>query len=256
MEWPALPRARQSLIGKLHQKKYRYAEGLYLAEGAKVLSDSLRHGGQALFIVLAPEKALPEGCTGIPVFQAGREFWARYSGQETPAGVMGVFRMAPWAGVETLERASRILVLDGLNDPGNVGTLLRAAHWFGFRHVVLTPTTADPYNPKAVQAAMGSLPALILYRLEAEQALRKFQEDAIPVYVSALEGASLFPKNIPEGPLVLVLGSESHGVSAAWEGRGIFRIRIPPADAAPPESLNVALAGAILMHRLAQGGLG
>lgn len=253
MDWPPLSRARQSLIGKLHQKKYRYAEGLYLAEGAKVISDSLRNGGQLLFIVVASDKALPEGCLGVPVFQAGREFWAKYSLQETPAGVMAVCRMAPWAPVATLDRAARILVLDGLNDPGNVGTLLRAAHWFGFRHVALTPATADPYNPKAVQAAMGSLPALTLYRLEVKQALDEFRQRGVTVCVSALDGnTSCLPLDARK-PVALVLGSEAHGVADGWRGPAVHRIRIPAADAAPPESLNVALAGAILMHQLTSG---
>lgn len=249
-----LPSRLQTLLIKLRQKKYRIRFGQYTAEGLKTVQDSLRFGARAHFFVVREDEFPPPWVTSAPIYTVPSKIFNKLSALETPSGLIAVFSTNPAPALESLRNARCILVLEGLSDPGNVGTLLRTAHWFGFRHVVLSGSVADPYNPKAVQAAMGSLPALQLYFLHTAEVVSFLRKGDYAVFLAVLErGTELPVLSVPsQKPRVLVLGSESHGLSEAWLREAFHRVFIPPADSQPPDSLNVALAGAILMQHLAQ----
>lgn len=248
-----LPSRLKTLLIKLRQKKYRYRLGQYVAEGFKTVQDSLRFGARAHFFVLREGETPPLWAESAPVYSVPSEIFHKLSALETPSGLMAVFSMNPSPAPESLREGRRILVLEGLSDPGNVGTLLRTAHWFGFRHVVLCGSAADPFNPKAVQAAMGSLPAVQLYFLKTDEIVSLLKNGRYSVFLAVLEEGTALPvlSISPQKTLALVLGSESHGLSEAWLKERFHRVFIPPADPQPPDSLNVALAGAILMQHLA-----
>lgn len=248
-----LPSRLQTLILKLHQKKYRYRFGQYIAEGLKTVQDSLRFGARPHFFVFRDGEILPPWSESAPVYVVPSSVLNKISSLDTPSGILAVFSLNTALVSEELRTASHILVLDGLSDPGNVGTLLRTAHWFGFRHVVMCGSAADPFNPKAVQAAMGSLPALQIYFLDTKEILGHLLNWRASVFLAVLEGGQPLStiKDACTAPSVLVLGSESHGLSNAWMREEFNKIYIPPADLLPPDSLNVAMAGAILMHHFA-----
>lgn len=249
-----IPSKLQKLLVKLRQKKYRHLFGQYLAEGVKTVQDSLRFGARPHFFVFRQGEALPAWASAAPQYMVAPHAFAKLSALESPSGVMAVFSMNNATEPSGLHKAGRILVLDGVSDPGNLGTLMRTAHWFGFRHVVLCGSAADPFNPKAVQAAMGSLPAMQLYFLQSEEVVAHFKNGKVAVFPAVLEGGKPFttPDLPVQKPYALVLGSEAHGLSDIWLQEDFHRIFIPPSDPQPPDSLNVSLAGAILMQHLAQ----
>lgn len=241
----------KGLVAKLHKKKFRKVLGLYLAEGFKTLHDSLRLGAKARFFILRRDKDRPSWLADAPVYMASETEFDHLSAQETPSGILGVLEIPKPCLISEWIRGSRLLILDSLADPGNVGTLLRAAHWFGFRHVALTGTPVDVYNPKVVQAAMGSLAALNIIFPERTNLIKALSESSTQVFVTALEPDDFSPSAYkPNASVALVLGSEAHGLDAAWFHPPFYRVYIPSGDPHPPDSLNVALAGAILMREL------
>lgn len=252
-QFSPLPSRLQTLIIKLRQKKYRYRFSQYVAEGFKTVHDSLRFGARPHFFVVREGEVPPPWAESGPVYSVPPTVMNKLSSLDTPSGILAVFSLNISSVSEKLRSASCILVLDGLSDPGNVGTLLRTAHWFGFRNVVLCGSAADPFNPKAVQAAMGSLPALQIYFLDTNEFLDLLLSWRATVFLAVLQGGK--PLSTIQGacppPCVLVLGSESHGLSNAWIREEFHKIYIPSADPLPPDSLNVAMAGAILMQHLA-----
>lgn len=228
----------QKLLRKLRLKKYRWRERLFIAEGQKVISDIMSSGLQPTLLV---GTRIPQGWE---VTQVPEKLLGELSQQHQPDGLLAVF---PFPEIRLAEPPSRILVLDGVADPGNVGTLQRTAEWFGYELILHLPGTADVYNAKTVQSSMGSVA-----RVKTES----ITHDALPqkladydIRVADMRGNPL-PKGAPKPAaekVALVLGSESHGPSAIWqEIATYYTIAKPPQ--APIDSLNVAVSGAIFMH--------
>lgn len=232
-----LSTADKKYVRKLRQKKYRHQAQMFLAEGPKVVKDLLESGlpAQQIF-ALQPEQ--------WPRAQAVNEKeLGQISQLRTPNEVVAVFPFLE-AGPEW---GKRVLILDKINDPGNLGTLLRTADWFGFRTVICINGTADVYNAKTVQSSMGSLGRVAVHYLDQEKcwsALSQYQ-----VLRADMTGTA--PDEIaPTDSLALIMGSESHGPSQFWQKKSTA-ISIAPAEGSAIDSLNVAVAGGILMHRLA-----
>lgn len=235
-----LTTADKKWLRQLRRKKYRAEQRCFVAEGPRVVRDLIAAGLK------------PQGLwTTVPAhWPAAKSVSSRELSQlsQLPSAheVVAVFPyMEP--APRPLHRA---LVLDGVQDPGNVGTLIRTADWFGFSHIWATPQTADVYNAKVVQSTMGSLARVAIRYAEAwaiEEALGE-----LPWYVAHLEGAPLpAPASLPD-KLVLVLGSEAHGPRAAWQESG-RTLALPRRGAEGIDSLNVAVAAGIFMHHLSGG---
>ena len=217
-------------IRALGQKKFREERGLFVVEGEKLVEEALRSG----FDVVAHYR----------VEDIGEETMGRISQLTHPSPALAVVRRP--APVEpVIDSDELVLALDGVRDPGNLGTILRIADWFGIRQVLASPDTVECYNPKSVQATMGAIFRVRVHYCDLPAFLRAVKPD-MNVYGTFLEGDNIYQAPLTRGG-ILVMGSEADGISpevAAAVDRKLF---IPPfpADAHTSESLNVAVATAI-----------
>lgn len=227
----------QKLIRKLRQRKYRWQEALFVAEGPKLVQDLIDSG-------LSPEALW--STAEFPGAEAlSEEELKKLSHLSSPNQVLALFPFPKFVDPQQ----ERILILDGINDPGNLGTLLRTADWFGFRKVICTEGTADVFNAKTVQSTMGSLARLEISYQSISEIQATFKDWSI--FVADMNGTDFKDLEASQiRKLALVMGSESHGPSAEWQDKGASTITIQrPADS-NIDSLNVGIAGGILMQHL------
>ena len=169
------------------------------------------------------------------------------SGQDTPPGILAVVRIPKQGEIKTTSRL--VLALDGIANPGNMGTLIRTAEWFGIHDVVCSSDCVELWNPKVVQATMGSLFRVKVWATDLVTYLQKTKVNGKDVYGALLEGENLFQMQAkPEG--ILVIGSESHGIRTDVLPHITHPITIPRVGGSVTESLNAAVAGAILMAEM------
>ena len=230
-------------VRSLLQKKYRDESGLFIVEGEKMVSEALASGFEVLSVYRKDE--------------IGEEAMARLSALSSPSPVLAVVRQpAP----RPLRPARGLyLALDGIRDPGNLGTILRIADWFGLDGVAASPDTVELYNPKVVQATMGAIFRVPFHTVDIPAFCRTVRVDGGHVYGTFLQGDNLYGKTLETGasaPAVIVIGNESNGISpevAACVGDRLF---IPPYPADDPgsESLNAAIATAIIVAEFRRRG--
>ena len=169
------------------------------------------------------------------------------SGQDTPPGILAVVKIPQQGEIKTTSRL--VLALDGIANPGNMGTLIRTAEWFGIRDVVCSMDCVEFWNPKTVQATMGSLFRMKIWKTDLASYLQQAKKEGEAIYGALLEGEDLFRMPTqPEG--ILVIGSESHGIRANILPCITHPITIPRASGSMTESLNAAVAGAIIIAEL------
>ena len=239
-------------IRKLHQKKFRDAERLFLVEGRKSVEMLLQSdfGVQDIF---ATESAMEENqhlLENRPVTIVSSAEMERISTLSTPPELMAVARQA--SQPHPIPDNEPVLVLDRIADPGNMGTIIRTADWFDFRHVVCSSDCVEFYNPKTIQATMGSFAHLVPHYTNLVPFLRA-QASRRRILGAFLNGESI--NTFKFQPLdIIVIGSESNGISPEAEELVSHRITIPTpvSGRATAESLNAAIAAAIIMCRFAQ----
>ncbi len=235
-----LSKNQAKYIKSLQQKKNRIQEGRFVAEGLKNLAEALSYPDSIDFIVCQESESLKLDFGETPVFYADEKLWTTFSSQRTPSGVLAVCHLPrdAKAGADILA-----LALDGVADPGNLGTIIRLCDWFGYPHIHLGLNSVDPFNPKVVQASMGSI-----FRI-------KFSEGDLipwlaarkgPVYAADMQGSSIYDTDFSH-PHTLVLGSESHGISPDVAAL-TEKVTIPRYGAC--ESLNVASAAGIILSEI------
>jgi TrmH family RNA methyltransferase len=235
-----LAKSQVKYIQSLGQKKFRDQEGAFVVEGLKMVKELLAAPNVEL-IHLIGVASFREA--GIPFIEVKESELQRVSSLSTPNQVLAVFRKPVFE--EPRFEGGVNLVLDGIQDPGNLGTIVRIADWFGIRNLVCTPDSADVFNPKATQSTMGSVGRVqVLY--EDPIALMDRYPD-LPVYAAVLEGKSIY-----EQPAVrkgwIVIGNESRGIRGALLHRATHPLTIPRIGQA--ESLNAAVATGILLSHL------
>lgn len=249
-----LSERRRKEIGSLQRKKMRDELGQTLVEGWRAVGAAVDAGVQVLDLVVASSSAgdprlaeLARRANATPQHVADSVF-ERMSDVSTAQGILAVVPTA-WIPIEHLAGCRRILVLDGVQDPGNVGTLIRTAGWFGVEAVLVGPGSADPYQPKVVRATMGGLWDVGLAEcVDLAGALSLLVQQGFELAGADLEGEDASQWR-PEAPCALVLGSEAHGLSEPVHRVLTRRVTIAGAPGRRgTESLNVAVAGGILMH--------
>ena len=234
------------LVHALELKKNRKREGLFVAEGPKVVGDLLRAGYEA--VMLFSTRAQEEGLKGLQVDstsaqQVSEEELRRISFLQHPQEVLAVMRIPVDQEKAAIDKTQLSLALDGVQDPGNLGTIIRIADWFGISTIFCSPDTADVYNPKVVQATMGSLAHVNVVYTDLEQLLSATD---VPVYGTLLDGQDIYQETLtPHG--VIVMGNEGNGISPRIRQLVNRRLLIPNfhPSAETAESLNVAIATAI-----------
>lgn len=250
----SLSNRRAKEIASLGQKKYRDRLGQTLVEGVRSVEAAVQAGAPLVDLVvteaaqeIARVQALLEAMTG-PVYVVAEREIAWLSEVATSQGVLAVVE-THWFPEEHLSTLDTVLALDGVQDPGNVGTLLRTAAWFGVEAVLAGPGTADLYHPKVVRAAMGGLWDVHRARTnDLSAVLDVLRQHGFSRYGADLNGTAARYWT-PAKPSVLVLGSEAHGLSAAVQATLDERVAIRGGTGrAGTESLNVAVAGGIILY--------
>jgi len=232
-------------IQSLGHKKFRDEEGVFVAEGPKIVGELL----QAPNLRLRQLYALKEWDGGprqaqAPVTEVGPSELERLSGLSTPNQVLAVFEKPSFPPPDW--KAGLFLVLDGIQDPGNLGTIVRIADWFGVGQIFASPDSADVFNPKAIQSTMGSIGRVNVVYGDPESFLLK-QPD-LPLYAAVLEGRRLGEVGrVDRG--ALIIGNESKGIRPGVMRLASQPITIPRVGQA--ESLNAAVATGIILSHIA-----
>ena len=246
-----ISKAQIKLIRSLQHKKYRDESGLFVAEGEKCIEE-LRKAFELVLMVESRESR-DEGREKTVV--ASQTEIEQMSGLRTPQGVIAVFRKPEAQQIADckLLNSNLTLALDGIQDPGNLGTIIRTCDWFGVKEILCSLDTADCYNPKVVQATMGGLARVRIRYVNLVEWLEgiRNQESGVPIYGTLLEGRNMYEEGaIPskEGG-VIVMGNEGNGISAEVRKYITHPLRIPAYKEASDtiESLNVAIATAIVL---------
>jgi len=231
-------------IQTLGQKKFREEEGVFIAEGPKLVAELLRADNAIVKEVFALEDWISgnQGVIGkTPVTEITAPELERISQLTTPNKVLAIVQQ--FDTTRTIETTGKItLVLDNIQDPGNLGTIIRIADWFGVEQVICSPDTADVYNPKVVQATMGSIARVKVVYTGLAEWLR--EEKTVSIYGAMLEGQNVTSmKKINEG--IIVFGNESKGISPELAELINIKLTIPKKGKA--ESLNVAVAVGVVL---------
>ena len=239
-----ISKAKIKYIRSLEQKKHRSADNVFVAEGPKVVGDLMATAAPVLLIHTDHwmPAAVPQGTEEIIVSD---DELRKVSFLQHPQDVLAVFSQPAPSGALPDAAHTLILALDGVQDPGNLGTIIRIADWFGIEHIVCSPDTADAYNPKVIQATMGSIARVSVIYTDLTQYLTALPADA-PVYGTLLDGSSIYATPLTAHG-VIVMGNEGKGISAPIRQLITHRLLIPnyPTGRPTADSLNVAIATAI-----------
>lgn len=241
---------KRKMLRLLKQKKRRDAEGLFVAEGRKTVGDLLRGGMGCAYVAGTAERLAELGrlTAGVETAEASVEELGEVSSMQTRTEIVGIFRK-PDTAPPTPDAQTLVLALDDIQDPGNLGTIVRTADWFGVRSIVCSNRCADVFGPKAVQATMGALCRVGVCYADLATWLRQNAEGAqAPVFGTYLEGEGIYDAELPRGGIVL-MGNEGHGIAPRLSGFVGRKLLIPnhPAGTPTSESLNVSIATAIVL---------
>jgi RNA methyltransferase, TrmH family len=243
-----LVKSQVKYIQSLGHKKFRDADGVFVAEGPKIVLEFLQSDNLSLVQCFAMERwlSMNEG-----IMNGRKQLFAetnekeleRISFHSTPNQVLAIFTKPVFKTSQEPEGLT--ILLDTIQDPGNLGTIIRTADWFAVNRIICSKDTVDAFNPKVVQSAMGSLVRVELQYADLEEFVRT--HTGIPVLAGSLEGEDLNEKLFLSKALLL-MGNESKGISPVLESLANRHIRIPGKGDA--ESLNVAVATGILLSRI------
>lgn len=251
-----LSQRRSHLLERLRQRKTREREGLVLVEGVRAVGESLDSGAEPRFVVVSPRlEAMPAGdelmerimASGVEVHRASDADVRRLSDTEHPQGVLLVCR-EPGADLDVLAYGGRYLILDAVQDPGNVGTLVRAAAAFALQAVVALDGTADPWGAKAVRASAGTVFRVPVVQADAQAALATLTRLDLRLVLADPHGMDITTLEIGNDGFALIVGNEGTGPRRSVRAASADVVRIPMAGAI--ESLNVGVAGSLLLYVL------
>ena len=231
-------------ITALQQKKYRQSEGLFIAEGQKVINELL--DSQFKLQHLYVTDAIFPTVRDDQKTQISDDQLKKISALTTQNNCLAVFAMQEEKVVKT---TGIVVALDNLRDPGNMGTIIRLCDWFGITQLICSHGTVDLYNPKVVQATMGSLTRVQVNYVDLPKFL---QNQGVPVFGTFMDGENIYSKHLPENAII-VLGNEANGISKEIEAIVSQKLSIPRfGDIQATESLNVASATAIILSEFSR----
>lgn len=248
---------RRRLLARLRTRKARVKEALVLVEGVRAVSEALDTGTRVSFAVTSPRLSTTEAGAALGRRLAeldcasvtDREL-AESADTDHPQGVLLVCE-EPVSALSDLPDSGRFLILDAVQDPGNVGTLVRSAVAFGLDAIICLDGTVDPWGAKVVRASAGMMFRLPVVACGVDEALAAFRERGVPLLVSSPEGADA-NRHRGLASFGLVVGNEGAGVRGDFRGAAPATVAVSMTG--PAESLNVGIAGSILMHMLTAEG--
>ena len=227
------------LITSLQHKKYRIEHQLFIAEGVKVIQELLASN----FVLehLFETEAIFEHVTISQKTVIKEADMKRITALSSASSCLAIFKIPPASKIDT---KGLIVALDDIRDPGNLGTIIRLCDWFGVTQLLCSPETVDMYNPKVIQATMGSITRVKVNYVDLNAYLL---QNSLPVFGTFMDGKSLYKDAIPK-EAILILGNEANGISVELGKNIKNRIAIPRfGDIQKTESLNVASATAIFL---------
>ncbi len=230
----------------------------YAAEGVRLLEESMRHGVDPEVLYCDPGALSDRGRQltedlrgrGVRYEEIAAHQLENAADTKTPQGLIGVFK-CPELSLESLQTCRRLLICDGISDPGNAGTLIRSAHAFDFEAVLLTDESADPFSPKVVRSTAGSIFAIPTVKTSLEDCLGFLAESSFSLVTSdpaATQDTALLTAEACSGQLALAIGSEGEGISPGLLERSSLRLAIRHSSRV--ESLNAGVAGSLLMREI------
>jgi TrmH family RNA methyltransferase len=233
------------VITSLSQKKYRQKHKLFIAEGIKVVNELLNSSFEidTLFAV----DNFKTDISSDKIIRIAQKDLQKISNLKTPNKVLGLFKIPD---EKPLQKNGITIALDAINDPGNLGTIIRLCDWFGVSQLVCSNDTVDCYNQKVVQASMGSLKRTSIIYTDLETYLQEIQ---LPTFIADMDGKNIYKSTLPK-EAILIMGNEANGVSDEIKVLIKNKISIPRfGETQETESLNVATATAILLSEFKRG---
>ena len=224
------------LIRSLSQKIYRDETGLFVAEGEKMVQEALNSPFNVVSVIRKEE--------------AGEKIMSRISMMSSPSPCLAVIGKPSDSEIsdekihEYVAGHGLYLALDSIRDPGNLGTIIRTADWFGIKKIVLSQDTCDPWQHKVIQSSMGSIFRTNIIETDIIQFLKEINT---PVFGALMQGKNVFHTNIKQNQGVIIIGSESHGIRENVMPFISCPINIPRAKGSATESLNASIAAGIIM---------
>lgn len=244
---------KNPLIGHIRKltsdRSYRRECGEFLGDGVKLLEEAVKWGAPLTAVVVTQGTQLPELPEHVRLVEVPEDVMASISPMKAPQGALFLCRMTQAEDVERLDGA-RYLVLDGLQDPGNVGTIWRTADALGADGLLLVNGCADPWNHKVVRATMGACFRLPAYKVKAQQLPELLQRAQLPLYATALREDTVDLRDADLSRCAVVIGSEGKGVSDELLAMSQKTMKIPMRGRC--ESLNAAAAAAVVLWEMAR----
>ncbi|RWU10040.1 TrmH family RNA methyltransferase [Pedobacter chitinilyticus] len=244
-----LSKSQISFIKSLHQKKYRKENGIFIIEGIKSIIEFLKSDYQihSIYYTSKISATLPKVSANINLFEVTEAELQKISTLQTPQHILALVHIPSKKEVDSkaLQNAFS-LVLDDVQDPGNLGTIIRTADWFGIKTIICSENTVEAYNPKTVQSTMGSLCRVNIIYTSLAPFLKNIK---LPIYGALLDGENIYQTNWGNEGLIL-LGNEGHGIGKELIEQITVPVTIPRFGAA--ESLNVAVSAAIFCSEISR----
>lgn len=240
-----LSKAKIKYIRSLEQKKNRQQERVFVAEGPKVVGDLLKVASARLIVHTAAWKDCGSTCTER--IEVTEEELRKISFLQHPQEVLAIFPIFDKT-TSSIPNTGLAIALDGIQDPGNLGTIIRIADWFGISQIYCSKDTVDVYSPKVIQATMGSIARVQVSYMDLERLIDSCP-DGYPVYGTLLDGNNIYEEPL-SGKGLIVMGNEGNGISSVIRKRINHRLLIPnyPEGRKTADSLNVAIATAIVCN--------
>ncbi|WP_099465840.1 MULTISPECIES: RNA methyltransferase [Parabacteroides] len=242
-----LSKNKVKYIHSLELKKFRNEYNTFVTEGNKLVADMMPFFECELLLAkpswMATQGDLPAG----EIIVADDEDIRKASFLKSPQDVIAIFKRPVWNIEETNPEKQLILALDNIQDPGNLGTIIRLADWFGIEHIVCSTDTVDVFSPKAVQATMGALAHVKIHYTDLKNYLAKQRTKSTFIYGTFLNGTNMYSKQLSETGII-IMGNEGNGIRPSIEAFINEKLYIPnyPEGRETTESLNVAIATAVV----------
>lgn len=229
---------------KLHQKKYRTQTETFLIEGDHLIEEAYNSDWKIDMLIIEEGKTAPDWMSEESVIYVTNRVFKEITQTEAPQGIAAVVRMMK----NVSEDANEVLLIDAVQDPGNLGTIIRTADAAGFSRVILGKGTVDVYNDKVIRATQGSIFHIVIEYADLAEEIPLLQADGYTVLASALKGAIPYVDTVVTGKTALIMGNEGAGIRDEFLALADTLVKIPIYGKA--ESLNVSIAAGVLMYHL------
>ncbi|KAA3604052.1 MAG: RNA methyltransferase [Calditrichaeota bacterium] len=242
-----LSKKQQKSIRQLHSKKFRRLENRFLVEGFKCCTELLRSDFEIELLIKVENKGF-DFFSRVQIEEISEKEFRTLSTHENPEGILAVAKIPDTKQFKVSQNENLVLLLDGISDPGNLGTIFRTASWFGVTTILLSENCVEPFNPKVVRATMGAIFHLNFLQTNLENEIPKLKENDFRIVGTSLNEKSVSLQKLNSANKnAILIGSESHGISKNLENLSDSLVKINSVGETS-ESLNVGVATGIILH--------